>query len=306
MNRALGLLALSLLNLCVAAAFGAPLQVVTTTTDLAWLASQIGGDEVQVESLLSGDEDPHYVDAVPRYIHRVAGADMVCIVGMDLEIGWIPKVLSKAANARVQPGGSGYCQASDTVTALDVVAGSVDRSMGDVHPDGNPHYHLSPEHMLQAGETILGTLIALSPDASDAFLQNFETLSRNLLQLQADVQQKLSPLQGVKLFEYHKDFSYYAKAYGLSITGAVEAVPGVPPSAGRLARTAINAKNDGVRLLVAARHNPAKVLRRFSSLSKVPYVQVFTSIQRDGEIRDYHSLQHHIADSLLQAASQDN
>jgi zinc/manganese transport system substrate-binding protein len=288
------------------AAIAAPVKVVTTTTDLAWLAEQIGGDDVAVTALLNGTEDPHYVDAVPRYIHLVSNADMVCIVGLDLEIGWIPKVLSKSGNAQVQPGGRGYCDASTGIEALDVVTGAVDRSMGDVHPDGNPHYHLSPVHFLQAGENVLDTLIELQPDRADAYLANFQTLSARLAELQENVRAQLEPLSGLSFMEYHKDFGYFFQVYGLSSTGALEAVPGVPPSAGRLAKTSISAKRDGVNLLVASTHSPVRVLERFSSLSDVPYIRVATSIQSTGDIESYEKLQQHIADELLRAAKPGN
>ena len=291
-------LSLKLFSTVLAAA---PLNVITTKSDLSWLAQQIGGDEVQVTALLSGSEDPHYVDVVPRYIHLVANADTVCIVGMDLEIGWIPKVLSKSGNAQVQPGGRGYCDASVGVDALNVISGNVDRSMGDVHPDGNPHYHLSPSHMLQAGENLLGTLIELQPDNAEVFIQNFESLAKDLNSLQVESQAKLERLKTYKFLEYHKDFGYFFDAYGLNAVGALEAVPGVPPSAGRLGKTSISAKKEMVQLLIASSHNPTNVLKRFSTMSDVPFIKVPTSIQTQGEINDYAKLQHHIAESILQA-----
>lgn len=304
MKRLAVLFALLPLKLFSTVLAAAPLNVITTTNDLSWLAQQIGGDDVQVTALLSGSQDPHYVDAVPRYIHLVANADAVCIVGMDLEIGWIPKVLSKAANAQVQPGGRGYCDASVGVDALDVISGNVDRSMGDVHPDGNPHYHLSPSHMLQAGENLLDTLIELQPNNAEMFLQNFESLSEDLNTLQIEIQAKLAPLKTYTFLEYHKDFGYFFDAYGLNAVGTLEAVPGVPPSAGRLAKTSISAKKKGVQLLIASSHNPTNVLQRFSTLSDVPFIKVPTSIQTQGEINDYAKLQHHIADSILLAVRQ--
>ena len=293
-------IAFCLLALCTTPLFAEPLRVITTTTDLAWLTKQIGGAEVEVTPLLSGKEDPHYVDAVPRYIHLAANADMICIVGMDLEIGWIPKVLSKSANTQIQPGGKGYCEASKSVKALDVVTGVVDRSMGDVHPEGNPHFHLSPLHMVQAGESVIDTLIELRPDSSEEFLHNFETFSQQMKQLHSTIKTKLAPLGESKIMEYHKDFSYYTKVYDLTSVGALESVPGVPPSAGRLAKASISAKKDKVKLLVAATHHPQKVLKRFTSLSKVPVATVSISIQADSEIDNYEKLQHHIADRLLQ------
>jgi len=289
-----------LLVLCITPAFAAPLKVITSTTDLAWLTKQIGGDEVAVTPLLKGKEDPHYVDAVPRFIHLLADADMVCIVGMDLEIGWMPKVLSRSANAQVQPGGKGDCVSSKSVKALDVISGSIDRSMGDVHPDGNPHFHLSPLHIVQAGETVMGTLLELRPEASESFLLNYEALEQQMTQLHGVIKAKLAPLKEFKIMEYHKEFSYFFDAYGLNSVGALESVPGVPPSAGRLARAALSAKKDKVKLLIAAEHNPKKVLKRFSSISHVPVVTVFTSIQAEGEVNDYAKLQQQIADHLLQ------
>lgn len=294
------IIALYLVTLCAVPAFANPLRVVTSTTDLAWLTAQIGGDEVDVTSLLSGEEDPHYVDAVPRFIHRVANADMVCVVGMDLEIGWMPKVLSKSANAQVQPGGKGYCETGKGVEALDVITDNVNRSMGDVHPDGNPHFQLSPSHMTQAGNVVMDTLIELRPESAETFLLNFEKFSQRMSQLQHAIETKLAPLKATKIMEYHKEFSYFVDIYGLVSVGALEAVPGVPPSAGRLAKVSINAKKENVKLLIAANHNPKKLLRRFTSLSKIPVVTVFTSIQNNNEVNDYEKLQHHVADRLLE------
>ena len=213
----------------------------------------------------------------------------------------IPKVLSKSGNAQVQPGGRGYCDASVGVDALNVISGNVDRSMGDVHPDGNPHYHLSPSHMLQAGENLLGTLIELQPDNAEVFIQNFESLAKDLNSLQVESQAKLERLKTYKFLEYHKDFGYFFDAYGLNAVGALEAVPGVPPSAGRLGKTSISAKKEMVQLLIASSHNPTNVLKRFSTMSDVPFIKVPTSIQTQGEINDYAKLQHHIAESILQA-----
>ena len=120
----------------------AKVNVITTTTDLQWLTKQIGGDKVKVESLLNGTEDPHYLDAMPHFISKVANADMFCLIGLDLEVGWAPKILSRSGNKKVQPGGKGYCETGKTIKALNIPTGRIDRSQGDIHPQGNPHYHL--------------------------------------------------------------------------------------------------------------------------------------------------------------------
>ena len=121
---------------------------------------RFGREKVQVVSLLEGNEDPHYVDAMPNWISKVSNADVFCFVGMDLEIGWaLPKVLSKSGNAKVQSGGKGHCNAGASVKALEVPYGKIDRSMGDVHSGGNPHYHLGPTYYLQAADGIFSVLM---------------------------------------------------------------------------------------------------------------------------------------------------
>ena len=158
--------------------------------------------------------------------------------------------------------------------------------------------------MLQAGENILGVLIELQPDNAEVFIKNFQLLSDSLTKLQQEVQAKLDPLKPYKFLEYHKDFGYFFESYGLNTVGALEAVPGVQPSAGRLAKTSISAKKESVQLLVASSHNPTKVLQRFTTLSGVPFIKVSASIQTQGDVNDYAALQHHVAESILQAAKQ--
>src|SRR5690606_29641281 len=142
--------------------------------ELAWLVKQVGDEYVEAVPLLEGTENPHYVDAVPKFIAEVAGADMVVLVGLDLEVGWLPKVLSRSGNAKVQPGGKGYVEAGSAVTVLDVPQGKVDRSMGDVHPSGNPHFWLSPGALAQAAAPVTNTLIALDPAHANAYMSNQE------------------------------------------------------------------------------------------------------------------------------------
>ena len=156
----------------------AKLKVITTTPDLAWLSREIGGSKVKVESLLDGHENPHYVDAMPHFILKVAAADMFCLVGLDLEVGWVPKVLTKSGNPQVQPGGKGYCETGKTVKAVEIPQGKIDRSMGDIHPSGNPHFHLGPSSFLQGGKTILNTLIELDGKNAVFYLDNFSKLEK--------------------------------------------------------------------------------------------------------------------------------
>lgn len=279
----------------------AKLNVVATTPDLAWLIRKVGGTHVTVDSLLNGTEDPHYVDAMPHWIVKVAKADMFCVVGMALEVGWAPKVLSRSGNAKVQPGRKGYCDVGKSVSALDAVKGKIDRSMGDLHPEGNPHYNLGPSFYLQAARGVSEKLLVADPKNSGAYLANLQALEKELMVLKKRVQGKLAPLKGAKVMSYHKEFSYFFQDFGLIAAGEIEETPGVPPSAGRIARVALAAKRRGVRLVVHSHLNPKAVVARFSEISGVPSQGLFVSIQKEGKPGDYPALIEGIAEKILRA-----
>ena len=139
------------------------LKVVATTPDLAYAIKKIGGKRVKVFSLLNGNEDPHFVDAMPSWISKVSKANIFCFVGLELEIGWAPKVLTRSGNSKVQSGGKGHCNVGNYIDALEVPKGKIDRSMGDVHAGGNPHYHLGPSQYKKAANGIFEILVNNDP-----------------------------------------------------------------------------------------------------------------------------------------------
>ncbi|MAW07541.1 MAG: metal ion ABC transporter substrate-binding protein [Halobacteriovoraceae bacterium] len=280
----------------------AKINVITTTTDLQWLTKQIGGEKVKVESLLNGTEDPHYLDAMPHFISKVANADMFCLVGLDLEVGWAPKILSRSGNKKVQPGGKGYCETGKTIKALNIPTGRVDRSQGDVHPQGNPHYHLGPDALYQGGETILNTLINIDTKNASYYLKNYESLKVRLNKIKLNVSKILEPAKGMNLIEYHREFTYFFKEFGLNNQGAIEAVPGVPPSAGRLARVSIKARDSKVSLALATTTSPLKITNKFMEMSQVPVTRLPLSIASNGYPSNYEELLTNIAKSIVDNA----
>ena len=283
-----------------AVATAAP-KLVTTTTDLAWMAREIGQGDVEVESLLKGNEDPHFVDARPDYIRKVASADAVCVVGLDLEVGWMPKVLSKSGRAHLQPGGKGYCDTGSRVDVLEKPSGPVDRSMGDVHPSGNPHYWLSPLAMSQASKEISETLARIDPAKAAVYRQRQKSFEERMQELQKQGRTRLEKAGVVEkkanFVEYHREFSYFANAFGLKSIGSVEEKPGVSPSAGRIAAVADRAKSEGIHIALATQHAPRRLLSRFSELSGLRVQVVPVSIDPRGKVKDYPAL----LDSLLSA-----
>jgi len=280
----------------------AKINVITTTTDLKWLCEKIGGDKVKVESLLNGTEDPHFIDAMPHFIGKVANANMFCLIGLDLEVGWAPKILSRSGNKEVQQGGKGYCETGRTIKALNIPKGRIDRSQGDIHPMGNPHYHLGPDALLEGGETVLNTLITLDSKNATYYLGNYDKLKEEINKLKKKISKILEPLKSLNFMEYHREFTYFLKEFNLNNIGAIEAVPGVPPSAGRLARVSIQAKQAKVSLALASITAPKKLTDKFEEMSGIPISRVPISIAKSGSPSNYEELLILIAKSMVENA----
>lgn len=276
----------------------AAIKVVTSIGELAWVAKEIGQDRVAVEPLLSGVENPHYVETIPDFIRKVADAQVVCVVGLDLEIGWMPKVLSRSGNAKVQPGGIGYCEAGKSITVLEKPTGAVDRSMGDVHPSGNPHFWLSPIQLEESSKEVLATLIRVDPTNRTAYETGQKRLSEKLKSFFAE-QKKKFPKALPPVMEYHKEFTYFLNAYGLTSVGSLEEKPGIAPSAGRIAEVAVSAKKGGVAVLFAADYSPKRTLEKFHELSGVDSLRLATSVS--GQSLDYYTFHAQMVDKVVAA-----
>jgi zinc/manganese transport system substrate-binding protein len=281
----------------------AALKVITTTTDLAWAVSQIGGDRVSARSLLKGTENPHFVDAVPEFIRLTSEAQLVVQVGLDLEVGWMPKVLQRSGNQAVQSGGLGFCEASRSVTVLQKATRPVDRSMGDVHPLGNPHYWLGPKAFAQAALAIKDCLVKIDPDGQGDYEEGLKKFQATLTQLLEAQRARLKPylhkMTSPVILEYHREFSYFFEDYGLKSFDSIEERPGVPPSAGRVAEVSQGAKRAKLWMALAATYSPQSTLRKFEELSSIPVKVVATSILRSGEPSTYSSLQSGLVDAVL-------
>lgn len=254
------------------------LNVVCSTSDLAWLAKKIGKEKVKVIALSDGNDNPHYLDATPKFVRLVSQADVLCFVGLDLEIGWLPKVIQKSGNKKVKSGQIGSCDCSSNVEVLEKVHGPVDRSMGDAHPGGNPHYQLDPHRMLKAGKTILDTLIINSPEDEEFYNKNFAILASEMERLDSNLKEKIKDLGDIKVTQYHKEFSYLIDYLGLPSFEAIEKIPGVSPSAERLFSFGQECKENKITLCLACVHSPSGKLKKFKSISQVPYLQEKVSL----------------------------
>ena len=226
------------------------LRVVTSTEDLASITREVGGDRVDVTALARGYQDPHFVDPKPSFILAVNRADLYIAVGRDLELGWLPPLITSSRNAKVQPGASGYLDASRSVRILEIPTGQITRAMGDVHPLGNPHYWLEPGNGRLIAAAVRDKLSELSPANATAFAQRFADFDRRLSAAEKRWDAVMAPYRGTKLVTYHRSWPNFMERFGLEVVGYVEPKPGIPPSPLHTLQLIEEMKRDGVRLIV--------------------------------------------------------
>ena len=230
MKRYLALFITALLFTPVAARAQGKLNVMTTTEDLASIAREIGGDHITVEGIAKGYQDPHFVEAKPSFILKLQKADVLVVVGRELEIGWLPPLIQQSRNSKIQPGSAGYIDASLQATILEVPTGQVTRAMGDVHPLGNPHYWMDPENGKRIGKEIADKLSELRQNDKAYFAQRLADFTTRLDAAEKRWLAQLAPYKGTKVVTYHRSFPNFAERFGLDIIGYVEPKPGIPPS----------------------------------------------------------------------------
>jgi len=228
----------------------APLKVVATTTDLAALAREVGGDRVTVSALASGKQDPHQVEAKPSFYTIVGSADLLIAVGRELEIGWLPVLQTNSRNSKVQVGGPGYLDASENVKILEIPTGQITRAMGDVHPQGNPHYWLDPNNGRLIAQAIKAKLQQLLPADKAYFEQRYADFDQRLAAGEKRWDAELAPYKGAKLVTYHRSWPNFMERWGLDVVGYVEPKPGIPAPPSHIIELVSEMKRDGVKIIV--------------------------------------------------------
>ncbi|MGI9102595.1 MAG: metal ABC transporter substrate-binding protein [Terriglobales bacterium] len=218
------------LALLVPSAFAKKLNVVTSTTDLGALAQEVGGDKINVDSIARGYQDPHFVEAKPSFLLKLRNADLLISVGLQLEIGWLPPLITQSGNPRVQVGANGYLDASQFAEILEKPTGVVTRAMGDVHPLGNPHYWLDPDNGRRVAKGIADKLGELDPQDSAYFQKRFQDFNQRLAAAEKNWNAQMQPYRGRKVISYHNSWSNFARHFGLDVAGYIEPRPGIPPT----------------------------------------------------------------------------
>ncbi len=228
----------------------AQLRVVTSTEDLASITREVGGDRVDVVALARGYQDPHFVDPKPSFILAVNRADLYIAVGRDLELGWLPPLLTSSRNARVQPGASGYLDASRNVRILEIPTVQITRAMGDVHPLGNPHYWLDPGNGRLIAQAVRDRLSEIAAADTAYFAERYDDFDRRLAAAEERWDATMAPYKGAELVTYHRSWPNFMERFGLEVIGYVEPRPGIPPSPLHIIELIGEMKSGAVRLIV--------------------------------------------------------
>ena len=252
----------------------AELRVAASVPDLAALAREIGGPGVRVDALSLPTQDPHFVDAKPSLALLLNRADLLLYVGLELEIGWLPTLLVGARNGRIQPGSAGNLDCSQFVHKLDVPTGPVDRSQGDIHPGGNPHYLHDPRAAAAVVRGIADRMAKLDPGQAARFAANRDALLSRLDAARRRWETRLAPDKGMAIVTYHRTFSYLADWLGLEQVGFLEPKPGLPPNPRHVAGLLNLARSRKVRLVLQESHYPDATSRMLAERIPAPLVRV--------------------------------
>ena len=227
----------------------AKLNVVATTADLGAIAKEIGGDHIDLTVLGKPTEDPHFVDAKPSFIVKLNHADVVVEGGAELEIGWLPALLDQARNTKIVAGAPGHISCAIGVPLMDVPA-TLDRSRGDIHAAGNPHYVIAPSNAKIVAQNITEGFCANDPKSADFYRANLKKFDDAIDAKLVEWHKKLDPFKGRSIVAYHDSWPYFAKEFGLRIDLFLEPKPGIPPTPAHLADVILKMREEHANVII--------------------------------------------------------
>jgi zinc/manganese transport system substrate-binding protein len=266
------------------------LKVITTLTDLASLTQEVGGDKVDVEALAKGYQDPHFVEPKPSFLLKLRNADLLVLVGLELEIGWLPPLITQSGNGKIQPGGQGYLDASQFAQILEIPQGSVTRAEGDVHPMGNPHYWLDPDNGRRMAKGIAAKLSSLDPGDQAYFQQREQDFEKRLADADKKWMAQMAPYRGRKVVTYHRSWPNFAKHFDLDVIGYIEPRPGIPPTPSHTIELVNQMKREGVKIELIEPYFDSKTPNSIASMVNGKVVVMMPSVGGKPEITDYFKL----------------
>jgi zinc/manganese transport system substrate-binding protein len=276
-------------------------NVFTCEPEWTSLAQELGGDKVSVFSATSAQQDPHRIEARPSLLSRMRNADLVICSGSELEIGWLPLLFTQGGNDRVQPGSRGYIEASQYVVKLEVPR-VIDRSLGDIHPAGNPHIHLDPRNVAKVATVITERLTQIDARNADSYKARAEDFSKRWEAAMQKWRQQAQPLKGMPIVVYHKDMSYFINWAGMREAGSLEPKPGIPPTPTHLAELVEQMKRNPAKAVVYSPYNNPGAAQFLSQRANIPVVPLPFTVGGTPKAKDLFGLFDDTIERLLAVA----
>jgi zinc/manganese transport system substrate-binding protein len=272
--------------------------VVSSIPTLGSLAKEVGGKRVEVESLGKGYQDPHFVEPKPNLMLVLNRADLLLHVGLELEIGWLPPLVLGSRNPKIQPGELGNLDCSRAIPVLDIPTTKVDRSMGDIHPQGNPHYWLPPANAKIIAREIEQRLEQLDPEGRADYQKNLAAFNARVDAKLKEWSPQVARMKGTKIVTYHKSWTYVSQWLGMEEIGYVEPKPGIPPDPQHLARLISVMKQDAVKLLLVEDFYNKSVASLVAQKAGAKLLTLPTDVGATPEIKDWFTLVDHVLKAL--------
>jgi zinc/manganese transport system substrate-binding protein len=252
----------------------AKLEVVATTPDLGAIARDVGGPDAHVLTLALATQDPHFVDAKPHLALALSKANLLLLTGAGLEVGWLPTLLTGSRNSDIQAGSPGYLDCSSLVPLLEVPSTVVDRSQGDIHPQGNPHFSYDPRRVETLAVGIGKRLAELDPAHKSGYFARTKTFLEALRAARSRWETRLAKARGQKIIAYHNSLPYLAEWLGLEIVEHVEPKPGIPPNPSHIAHVLEVARADKVRVIVQQAYYPSGTSKLIADKARATFLQI--------------------------------
>lgn len=273
----------------VALPASAALNVFACEPEWGALAQELGGDKVSVYSATTALQDPHRIEARPSLIARIRSADLLICSGSELEIGWVPLLLTQSGNGKIQLGSPGYFEASQYVAKLEIPK-VIDRSLGDIHPGGNPHVHTDPRNIAKVATALEDRMVQLDPAGADMYRSRGKSFLERWQAAIARWERQAAPLKGVPIVVYHKDFSYFINWTGMQEVASLEPKPGIPPTPSHLAELLDLMKRQPAKVIVYSPYNSPQAAEFLSSRAGIPAVMVPFTVGGTDKAKDLFGL----------------
>ena len=277
------------------------LNVVTATEDAASITREVGGDRVIVTSIGKGYQDPHFIEPKPSFLLLLRKADLLEVIGLELEIGWLPPLLDQSRNNNIRPGQKGYLDLALGVEILDRPSGNVNRSMGDVHPLGNPHYWLDPANAVRMAIEVANKLTELSPSDGPYFAQRLQTFKVRMNDANRRWLAEMAPYRGAKVITYHPSWPNFARHFGLQVAGTVEPKPGIPPSPSHTLEIINLIKSQNIKAILMEPYFDRKTPDFIAEKTGAKVVVMYPSVGGKAGLDDYFKLFDYDLGELMKA-----